>query len=256
MPVGVVIAVFAAFLVAQATAMWGGHDYLQRATGLTYAEYVHQGFGQLVVATLLTLVTIAVAVRKAPRGTASERQVLRVLLGVLCVLTLVVVVSALYRMSLYQEAYGYTVLRVLVDAFELWLGLVVVLVLVAGVRLRGSWLPRAALLSAAVFLLVIGLMNPEAWVAQRNIDRYAETGRVDLSYLASLGPDATPVIVDGLPEQYARCVVGMGESVPQDDLLEWNLGRARADAVVPGGGSDRIGQPGCPTTIGESTIGE
>ncbi|USQ75073.1 DUF4153 domain-containing protein [Ornithinimicrobium cryptoxanthini] len=250
-PVGVVIAVFAAFLVAQATAMWGGHDYLQQATGLTYAEYVHQGFGQLVVATLLTLVTIAVAVRKAPRATARERQVLRVLLGVLCALTLVVVASALYRMSLYQEAYGYTVLRVLVDAFELWLGLVVVLVLIAGVRLRGSWLPRATLLSAAVFLLVIGLMNPEAWVAQRNIDRYAETGRVDLSYLASLGPDATPVIVDGLPEELARCVVGAPEPAPQDDPLEWNLGRARADAVVPGGGTDRVGRPGCPTTIGE-----
>ncbi len=57
--------------------------------------------------------------RHRPRPAA-----LRLLLGALCVLTLAVVASALYRMSLYQDAFGYTVLRVFVDGFELWLGLV------------------------------------------------------------------------------------------------------------------------------------
>jgi two-component system sensor histidine kinase BaeS len=57
-PVLVVDAVFTVFLVAQATVIFGGHDYLRRTTGLTYAEYVHQGFGQLTVATALTLTLI------------------------------------------------------------------------------------------------------------------------------------------------------------------------------------------------------
>ncbi len=242
-PVGVVIAVFAAFLVAQATAMWGGHDHLEETTGLTYAEYVHQGFGQLVVATLLMLVTIAVAVRRAPRETPRERQVLRLMLGALCLLTLVVVASALYRMSLYQEAYGYTVLRVLVDAFELWLGLLVVLVMVAGIRLSGAWLPRAALVSGAVFLLVLGLANPEGWVAQRNIDRYFETGKIDVNYLESLGPDATPAIVEGL----SGCVlVSVAEEERETDWLEWNLGRARATALLPLNGDRHLDGPQCP----------
>ena len=148
-PVGLVIALLVAFVVAQAAALFGGHDYVQRTTGLTYAAYVHQGFGQLTVATLLTLVTVALAVRKAPTSTRRERVLLRAVVGTLCVLTLVVVASALHRMDLYQQAYGFTVLRVLVDAFELWLGLLVVLVLVAGVRLSGWWLPRAALVSGA-----------------------------------------------------------------------------------------------------------
>ena len=50
-----VVALLLAFVVAQLTVMFGGHDYLRRTTGLTYAEYVHQGFGQLTVATMLTL---------------------------------------------------------------------------------------------------------------------------------------------------------------------------------------------------------
>ena len=73
-----------AFVVAQAAALFGGHEYVQRTTGLTYADYVHQGFGQLTAATVLTLATVALAVRKAPRSTARERLVLRVALGALC----------------------------------------------------------------------------------------------------------------------------------------------------------------------------
>ena len=71
-PVGLVVVLFVAFVVAQAAALFGGHEYVQRTTGLTYAEYVHQGFGQLTVATVLTLATVALAVRKAPRGTPAS----------------------------------------------------------------------------------------------------------------------------------------------------------------------------------------
>ena len=114
------------------------------------------------------------------------------LLGALCVLTLAVVASALYRMSLYQDAFGYTVLRVFVDGFELWLGLVVVFLLVAGVRLSGWWVPRAVLVSAAVFALGFAAMNPDAWVAGRNIDRFDAGASLDTAYLSTLSADATP----------------------------------------------------------------
>ncbi|WP_127573816.1 DUF4153 domain-containing protein [Georgenia faecalis] len=225
-PVALVIAVFAGFVVAQASAMWGGHDYVRRVTGMTYSEYVHQGFGQLTVATALTLATIALTVRKAPQAPGRERTLLRVALGILCALTLVVVASALFRMSVYQEAFGFTVLRVLVDAFELWLGLVVVLVVVAGIRWSGRWLPRAALVSGAAFLIVIGAANPDAWVAAQNIDRFEETGKIDTAYLSTLSPDATPTILAGLPRDLAACSLRPVD--PPADLLSWNLGRARA----------------------------
>jgi Na+-translocating ferredoxin:NAD+ oxidoreductase RnfA subunit len=186
MPVGVVVALFAGFLIAQATAMFGGVEHLRATTGLTYAEYVHQGFGQLTVATFLTVVVVALAMRVAPLASSRDRLLLRVLLGALCLLTLAVVASALYRMSLYQEAYGYTVLRVFVDGFELWLGLVIVMLLIAGIRLRGAWVPRAVLGSAAAFVLVFVGLNPDAFVASHNIDRFEAGRELDTAYLARL----------------------------------------------------------------------
>lgn len=237
-PVGLVIALYAGFVVAQATAMFGGHAYLQETTGLTYAEYVHQGFGQLTVATLLTLAVTGAAARKAPRATARDRLVLRVALGLLGLLTLVVVASALYRMHVYEEAYGFTELRVLVSVFEGWLGLLVVLVLVAGIRLDGWWLPRAAVLTGAAALLGLALLNPAGYVAERNVERYLETGRIDWAYLATLSADAVPAL-EALPAEVRHCVLAPGSE--DGDLIAWNLGRARAD------GTTLVAGAGCPS---------
>jgi two-component system, OmpR family, sensor histidine kinase BaeS len=231
-PVLVVNAVFAAFLVAQAAAIFGGHGYVERTTGLTYADYVHQGFGQLTVATALILLVVWAAARKAPRASSADRLRVRASLGALCLQTLVVVASALHRMSLYQDAYGFTQLRLLVDVFEGWLGLLVLAVVTAGVALRAAWLPRFALLSGAVALLALAAINPDAWIAEHNLDRYAATGRVDWTYLRTLSDDAVPVLAK-LPAGQRRCALA-GLKAPSDGWLEWNLGRHRAGPSLPG----------------------
>jgi two-component system, OmpR family, sensor histidine kinase BaeS len=231
-PVLLVDAVFVVFLVAQARVVFGGHDYLRRTTGLTYAEYSHQGFGQLTAATALTLLVVWAAVRKAQQGTAEDRAWLRASLGLLCVLTLVVVVSALHRMHLYQEAYGFTQLRLLVDVFEGWLGLLLLALLVAGRSLRAAWLPRMALLSGVGLLLGIAAINPDAWIAEQNIDRWKETGKVDWVFLQDLSYDAVPTLAS-LPDDVRRCALA-GRETPDDDWLEWNLGRDRAEHFMGG----------------------
>jgi two-component system, OmpR family, sensor histidine kinase BaeS len=143
---------------------------------------------------------------------------------------LVVVASALYRMHVYQEAYGFTRLRLLVDVFEGWLGLLVLGVMVAGLTLRAAWLPRAALLSGAGLLLLLAAVNPDAWIAQHNLDRYDETGKVDWTYLQGLSADAVPVLAT-LPHEVVDCAL-MGRWPGSDDWLEWNHGRARAEALM------------------------
>lgn len=235
-PVLLVDAVFVLFLVAQATAVFGGHDYVEATTGLTYADYVHQGFGQLTIATLLTLFVVWAAARKV-KDDPVDQLWMRASLGLLCVLTLVVVGSALHRMNLYQEAYGFTTLRLTVDVFEGWLGVVVLLVMMVGGLGRGRWLPRLALVTGAVAVIGLAAINPDAWVAGRNIDRYETTGDLDIYYLKSLSADAAPVIAERLPADAAACTLVLLPlnqlSEDNDDAFGWNLGRSRArDAVA------------------------
>jgi len=184
------------------------------------------------VATLLTLLVVWAASHWAG-DTLADRVWLRASLGGLCALTLVVVGSALYRMHLYQEAYGFTQLRLLVDVFEGWLGLLVVAVAVAALVRWGVWLPRFALISGVVALLGVAAINPDAWIAERNLDRYADTGRVDWHFLRNLSADAVPVFRD---RPAAEVVCGMPRYWSQDDdWLSWNLGRDRATGSIDDG---------------------
>jgi signal transduction histidine kinase len=240
-PVLVVDAVFLAFLVAQATAMFGGHDYLQKTTGLTYAEYVHEGFGQLTVATMLTLTVVAWAARRAAPGRRRD-----FVLGALCVMTIVVVFSALYRMHLYEEAFGFTRLRLLVSVFEGWLGVVVVLVVVAGVLGARRWLVPVAVRLGAAGLLGLALVNPDLYIVQHNIaraDASSVSVGIDWQYLGELSTDAYPALVR-LPDERFECATRYAAKLGDDDQLAWNLSRERARDLMadrpPAGAQNKL----------------
>lgn len=50
-------------------------------------------------------------------------------------------------------------------------------------------------------------LNPDAWIAERNIDRYeTTTGRLDLEYLSGLSADAVPVLLR-LPAPLRDCAL-------------------------------------------------
>ena len=209
-------ALFAAFVVLQLTTLFGGDEHVLRTAGLTYAEYAHEGFAQLMVVAALTLGVIALA-RRDDRG-------LRLLLGLLCALTLVVLASALKRLDLYEEAFGFTRLRLLAHGGILWLGGLFVLVLAAGVLRDARWLPRATVALSAAFGLAFGLSNPDARIAEHNVARYERGGPLDTAYLERLSPDATPVLV--------KAGITPGPLADDDGLAGANLGRARARAAL------------------------
>lgn len=230
LPVGSLAALVLGFIGLQVSALLGGHRHVLESAGLTYAEYARQGFGQLMAVTAGTLLVVALAARRAPRTTRRERVVTSATLAALCLGTLGVVASALRRMDLYVEAFGLTRLRVFVVAVEVALGVVLVLVLVAGVRWRATWLPRAVVGVAAATLLGLAAANPDALVLRHNADG-ALTGSLaeplDVDYLRGLSADAVPAAAE-LPEPLRSCVLE-GRRVPEAvDLAGWNLGRASA----------------------------
>jgi hypothetical protein len=229
-PISGLVVLFAVFVAVQVTVLLGGDDYVLRTAGLTYAEHARSGFGQLVVVTLLTLAVVAAAVRWAPRETAAQRRLLRLLLGALCLLALAVVVLALHRLHLYENAFGFTRLRLFMNVFEGWLGVLVVMVLLAGVRLRARWLPGAVVATAAAALLGLAAINPDGFVADRNVARFESTGKLDIAYLRVLSADAVPAI-DRLPEPQRSCALA-GFRVPDDGLAGWNVGRAQARKIL------------------------
>ncbi|WP_232663038.1 DUF4153 domain-containing protein [Pseudonocardia sp. TRM90224] len=234
-PVGVLVLLFVVFVGVQFAALFGGDEYVRRTTGPSYAEYARSGFGQLVAVTLLTLGVLVLAMRFAPATTAKERRWKRTLLAVLVALTLVIIASALSRMWLYQQAYGFTVLRLLVLTFELWLGLGFLLVLVGVLRLRHAGLARGMLAAGVAALLGLAVLNPEGFIAEHNIARLADSGKVDVGYLSTLSADAVPALQQ-LPEPHRTCALGtIAQRLPEtDDWRSANIARAQAREALAG----------------------
>ena len=228
LPVGALTGLFAVFVGAQFVALFGGDDYVQRTAGLTYAEYARSGFWQLSAVSILTLAVILAVLRWSVQDTAADRRSLRILLSAVSVLALVIVCSALGRMWTYQQAYGFTVLRLLVTTCELWVGLVYVLVLIAIARLRWSWVPRAAIGTALGTLIALALLNPEHLVAERNIDRWQTSGRLDADYLSNLSSDILPAL-DPLPDNLRTQIeTPVLDDLDDDQWWSWNWSRSSA----------------------------
>jgi len=235
--VGTLVVVFAGFVAVQTTVLFGGAQHVLTTEHLTFADYARSGFWQLLTVTVLTLFIMAVAARKADRTSRADRAWLRALLGGLAILSLVVVASAIGRMWTYEQAYGFSRLRILVSACELWLGVVFLLILVAGIRLRtrATWLPQAVVATGVLALLILVGLNPDRFVADRNVDRYFRTGRIDLSYLSHLSVDAVPAL-DRLPAGDRDCVL-LAVALNADGSMTagprgWTLARYQADRVL------------------------
>jgi Domain of unknown function (DUF4173) len=228
-PLALVDLVFVAFVWAEGVVLFGGYRYVLAPGGPTFAGYARSGFWELGLVTLLSLGIVAVIAYRVDR---TDAVLVRVLGGTLCVLTLVVVASALFRMSTYVDAYGYTRSRLLGTVAVSVLGALVVLLLVAGVRLRGRWLPGAA--ATVVVLAVLGLVavNPGAVVARTVIGRYQHDGHLDGGVLTGLSDDAVPEL-DALPEPWRSCVLNEYylRVSTMDTWRELNLGRFSARAA-------------------------
>ncbi|WP_406089014.1 DUF4153 domain-containing protein [Kitasatospora purpeofusca] len=235
LPLAALNLMFGAFVVLQAVVVLGGAGAILERTGMSRSEYARQGFWQLLVVTVLTLVVVALAKRWAPRGTEADRRLVRLLLGVLCLLTLVVVAAALGRMWFYVDASGLTSLRLWVLAVEIWLGVVFVLLIVAGLTPSAGWLPRAAVLSAVAAAAVYGLMGPDATVAEHNVARFERTGQIDLRNVRYLSADAVPAL-DRLPGDYRTCALNLvAFNLRADGSAPWyatSLAEARARAIL------------------------
>jgi hypothetical protein len=145
----------------------------------------------------------------------------------------VVVASGLTRLSLYADAYGFTLSRLLVYAGEVWLGLVFVLLLLVGVRLRAARFPRAATASAVAVLIALAAVNPEARMASTHIDRLTRSFPLDLYFLSDLSADAVDVI-DRLPEPDRSCLLAnlAANLAEPEPWYRWNAATAHARHVI------------------------
>jgi hypothetical protein len=192
-------AIFAAFAVAQAIAATGAAGDTLRSAGVTYADYARSGFFQLLWVAGITAVILILFSRITGLTEPTTRRAFEVLSQIAVALTLLIVVVAFQRLSLYEDAYGFTMLRLYSHIFAVWIAAVFLLLAadMAGLFRRRRWFVGAASISAMAVLMSLNLLNPEAIVVALNVDHAQSTHRIDAQYFAELSSDATPALLAG-----------------------------------------------------------
>jgi hypothetical protein len=185
-------AIYVLFTLIQFSYLFGSFSFALPAH-FTYAEYARRGFFELVVVTLINFSILLVIVSCTKKGGKAINKTIQLLESLLVFCTLVMLLSAFVRMFLYEQMYGYTYLRVLTHAFMIFLfGLfIVTLCRIWKENLR---LYKFYLLAAIAALVIINYMNIDVLITKWNIDRYEQTGKIDVNYLATLSDDAIPAM--------------------------------------------------------------
>lgn len=183
---GLLLVVYALFTFVQFTYLFGKGGL---PDGLTYAQYARSGFMQLMLVAVLNLTTFGLCLRYA-----HPHPCVRGMLVGLLAATAVVLVSGFTRLGMYISAYGLTWMRLLPLSFMIALS---VLVALAAVRI---WLPRLRLLRVGaavlvVWFLLLGFGNPEALIAQVNLNRLEAGEKVSVEYLSQLSSDAVGTVL-------------------------------------------------------------
>lgn len=185
---------FFVFVLVQLTYLFGGSDQIT-STGYTYAQYARKGFFELIAVAVLSFLLIWAIKSSTGYRDLKEALVLKWLSGVLVIEVVIIMLSAHMRLNLYEQAYGFTTLRLLSHIFIVWLAAAFALLLTYIIR-EGSESKFALrmFMSIILFFALINIINPDAFIARQNIKRFNNTGKLDINYLGSLSEDATPAI--------------------------------------------------------------
>lgn len=219
-------ALFALFVAIQFTYLFGGSANINVA-GFTYADYARRGFFELVAVAVVTMGLLLALDWVARREGRMQTIAFKLLSLLLIALVLVMLASAFQRMSLYESAYGFTSLRLYTHWFMLWMGAVFMLKAAALWLARGQIFAFGSFLSLIVSLVGFNLLNPDAFIAEQNVKRYLETGKLDADYAIAMSADATPVFAAHFDELKPDAQAKLGGGLRyQKDQLYGSLSRA------------------------------
>lgn len=241
---GSVAALFAFFVAGQFRYFFGGEAVID-AGGLTYAEYARRGFAELVAVALISLLLLLV-LGAVSRREGRRRQALFAGLGaVVALLVMVMLVSAYQRLELYEAAYGFTRLRIYTHVFMIWLGALLLATALMELAGRRRFFIATAAVAAMGFIATLGVVNVDAFIVERNIQRAVDGRELDTGYLSFLSDDAVPPLVDAyrsteLPESVREDigeVLWVYKECQSDESGSWrsyNASRHRAAELLDG----------------------
>ena len=198
------------------------------SSGFNYADYARSGFFQLMIITFINITIILLSKR------SKETNYIKVMSIILVLLTYVIIVSSFFRMYLYEQAYGYTVLRLGVYTILVTEG-ILLLPTIAYIINKNIKIFYYYLIITLVVYTSVNLFSVDRIIAENNINRYRKTGKIDVDYLENYNYDnlnqlreLEKIIEDEVDKKNLKTYIQIMNNNNDTNIFEFNLSKENA----------------------------
>ena len=157
--------------------------------GITYSEYARTGFFQLMFVSIINIIILLFSKK------SKECSLVKHLSSLLVLLTFVIICSSFYRMYMYDMAYGYTILRLLVYVTLITETILLIPTFIYIYNSKVRIFKYYMIICLTVYVL-INVYSIDKIIARNNINRYDNKQKVDIKYLVNLSYDDIPELYD------------------------------------------------------------
>ncbi|KZL90570.1 hypothetical protein CLMAG_43420 [Clostridium magnum DSM 2767] len=185
--------VYLIFTVIQFSYLYGGGSAVLPLS-FTYAEYARRGFFELVTVTVINFTIILCTIKFMKRENVKLEKYNNIFLSLLIIFNFNMLFSAHYKMSLYENTYGYTYLRVFVHIFMLLLFILFTIALL-GIWVKKIPIAKLCIISSIAMYVVLNYINVDVFIVKKNIELYNRTQNLDANYLGHLSYDTLPYLI-------------------------------------------------------------
>lgn len=158
-----------------------------------YAHYARSGFFELVTLSILNTIGILVINKFTKVHLFNE-----ISLTITALCSFIMMASSWYKMHIYEQAYGYTQLRLYVYVI---LGFMVVFMalITIGIWKKNYRVIEWSIVIGLTYFLVISYVNVDKIIVENNVARYVEEGQLDFYHLTyELSEDAVPYVIEAV----------------------------------------------------------
>ncbi|GGA78007.1 DUF4153 domain-containing protein [Ornithinibacillus halotolerans] len=224
--------IYLLFVFIQFTYFFG--DAIQES--YTYAEYARRGFFELVLVTVINWSILLACLKLVKTKKKSSSYFMKGMYSLLIITSGIMLSSAYLRLSAYEEAYGFTMDRILAHAFMLFLIVIFAYTLIR-VWIEGISLIHFYVIAGVIFYTGLNAINLEEIIVENNIERYEQTGKIDVYYMNSLSYSG----IDGLITLYKKdpeypdlriILEGRKESIGYLSLNTWQSFNFKKQQVI------------------------
>lgn len=211
-----------------------------RNVDIDYAQYARRGFFQLMIVSFINLVTIIIA--KKSEKPDQKNSYISIMSLIMIGFTFIILISSAVRMYFYESAYGYTLLRLLVYC-ALFIEAILFIPTILYIKDKKINLVKTYFTIILIIYVGMNFMNFDNIIAKRNVDRYIETGKIDMNYIkAETGTDAVKQITrilevntytDNVKEEAGKHLKNIYDNVSETfDIREFNISKLLAKSLI------------------------